>query len=667
MKNIFVINPLLLAVFIFGFLNIGFSQNFTKTEADSILQTVDTISDSFNKIKILTSYAGKHRYTEPTFKLIKKAVLIAEENKKPLLLAHSYYSMGNYYYYSSKTDSSLTYLNKAQGFAKNSDDPLLNPLILATKAGLYNKLGAVILAISTNIEAKELLDKIDTLKLNKETIFKLKGQRLVINNSLANLYNKTEDYEKALLFYDKAYQSALHLNSIANASIILGNKGDLLNKINKPEEAIRVIQESKKMKLEANLPKRFVGTSHLNLADAYGQLKEYDKALKHLDTAYTIFLEKNHTDGLMRVATDRGLLYNTLNRPELALLDCTKGKKIALQANDAEYVYKACNCLFKANKSLGNYSEALKNHEQYTAVKDSLFNEKNIRKITQAGMQYEFDKLEAEQNLKIEKEKQKKNVILLGLITSGLLLIGLFIFFKKRIKYQQTIAEQTQALQKQKITELQQKNKLTALNSMIEGQEAERLRIAKDLHDGLGGLLSTIKAHFTGIQNQCDEFNNTPLTKKTNQLIDEACLEVRRVSHNMMPHSLSLSGLGGAFEDLGEQLKQQGYNITLEINNLPNKIDETKKIMLYRIAQEVLSNIRKHADAASILLQLFGFEDQLTLIIEDDGKGFNYKDAIKKDGVGIENINTRVSYLDGTIVWDSDLGKGTTVTINIPL
>lgn len=643
------------------------SQNFTQTQADSIIKNIDAVKEPLEKIKILTSTAGKNRYTKPTFTLLKKALFIAKEQNEPLLLAHSNYAIGNYYYYSSQTDSSLAYLKKAEEFAINSEDPILKTQILATKAGLYSKQGDIILAISTNIEANKLLDNIDTLKFSKEDKIKFHGQRLVLNNALANLYNKTEDFKKAITYYDKAYKSALKLGSNANASIILGNKGDLLIKMGQPKKAISVLQESKKMKQESGLPLRFIGTSHLNLASAYSQLKEYDKALKYYDTAYTIFIEKKNQDGLMRVTTNRGVLYNKINLPELALLDCTKGKKIAEEINDTEFIYQSCNCLYFANKKLGNFTEALKNHEQYTAVKDSLFNEKNIRKITQVGMQYEFDKKEAQQNLKIEKEKQSKNLILAGLIVSGLILIGLFIFFKKRIKYQKTIATQNEALQKQKITELQQKNKLTALNSMIEGQEAERLRIAKDLHDTLGGLLSTIKAHFTGIQNQCNEISNIPLTQKTNQLIDQACLSVRRVSHNMMPHSLRLSGLSGAFEDLGEQLEQQGYNINLEIQNIPSNIEETKKIMLYRIAQEVLTNIRKHADAASILVQLIGSKNQLTLIIEDDGKGFKYNEAYNKGGVGIENINSRVSYLDGTIVWDSEIGKGTTVTINIPL
>ena len=235
------------------------------------------------------------------------------------------------------------------------------------------------------------------------------------------------------------------------------------------------------------------------------------------------------------------------------------------------------------------------------------------------------------------------------------------------MKDQKTIATQKQALKDQEIKELQQKNKLLALNSMIEGQEAERLRIAKDLHDSLGGLLSTVKAHFTTIQKEIEQLEELNITAKTNSLIDEACIEVRRISHNMMPHALSISGLQGAVEDIAENLRDEGYEATLEVNHLPEKIEATKEVMIYRLVQEIISNIRKHAEAKSVLIQILGYKKELNLIIEDDGKGFIYDEAMEKGGLGLKSINSRVQFLDGTISWDSQPNKGTSVTINIPI
>jgi signal transduction histidine kinase len=202
---------------------------------------------------------------------------------------------------------------------------------------------------------------------------------------------------------------------------------------------------------------------------------------------------------------------------------------------------------------------------------------------------------------------------------------------------------------------------------MIEGQEAERLRIAKDLHDSLGGLLSTVKAHFTTIQNEIKQLEQFNLTSKTNNLIDEACTEVRRISHNMMPQALSISGLEGAVEDLGDQLSEQGFETTIEISKLAEGIDSTREVMIYRLLQEVTSNIRKHAQASTILIQFIGHDDNLSMIVEDNGVGFNYKEQLVKGGLGLKSINSRVQFLDGSINWDTQPGNGTIISVTIPV
>ncbi|MEL6811066.1 MAG: tetratricopeptide repeat protein [Bacteroidota bacterium] len=489
---------------------------------------------------------------------------------------------------------------------------------------------------------------------------------MVLNNSLANLYNQTEDYPAALNYYEQAHATALQLKALPNAAVILSNKGNLLIKMNQLEEALSVLQESKQMKIDAGLPGRFIAGSDLNLGLAYFAMGEYDRALESYESALSLNQANGNRQGVMEVLAERGTLYNAYEKPREAKEDCEEGKRIALEVNDSEYLIKTCNCLYKAHNTLGNYKVSLENHELYTKIKDSVFSEKNIRKLTQAGMQYEFDKKEAEQDLIIERKNRQKNQILIGLIALGIFAFTLFIFFRKRLKYQKTIAHQNETLQKQKITELQQSHKLTAMSSMIEGQEAERLRIAKDLHDSLGGLLSTVKAHFGKVQQEKEGLTELPITRKTNKLIDEACIEVRRISHNMMPHALSISGLEGAVQDITERLNDQGFEATFESSNL-RKIESTKEVMVYRLIQEIVSNIRKHAQAQRIFIQMFGHKNEMNLIIEDDGRGFDIKKARANGGLGLKSINSRVAFLDGSIDWDSQIGAGTSVNIAIPV
>ncbi|HAT66003.1 MAG TPA: hypothetical protein DCS66_15635, partial [Flavobacteriaceae bacterium] len=362
--------------------------------------------------------------------------------------------------------------------------------------------------------------------------------------------------------------------------------------------------------------------------------------------------------------------YSKMNSPEkaipylekaLAKLETVKKPQVKL-----DVLLKMTTIQFEAK----NYKDAYTYKTKETTLRDSVNSERMQRNIAELEVKFDTEKKERkilEQNLTIEKETREKNQILYLLIGLGILLLLSFFFFQKRLKDQKTIATQKQALKDQEIKELQQKNKLLALNSMIEGQEAERLRIAKDLHDSLGGLLSTVKAHFTTIQKEIEQLEELNITAKTNSLIDEACIEVRRISHNMMPHALSISGLQGAVEDIAENLRDEGYEATLEVNHLPEKIEATKEVMIYRLVQEIISNIRKHAEAKSVLIQILGYKKELNLIIEDDGKGFIYDEAMEKGGLGLKSINSRVQFLDGTISWDSQPNKGTSVTINIPI
>ncbi len=640
----------------------------TPQSVEYVLMQTRKMSLPVEKVKALTSYAGKMRYTPETFPLIRQALQIAEENDDPAAKVHAYYSAGNYYYFASEMDSSLLYLNKAEKWSEMLPDPLIKAMILITQSGVYKKTGDVSNAVFLSLKANKLLDDIDTTRLDEKDYIKVKGQRLTLLNSLGNLYNQLEDYYQAMNYYEEALAEAEDLKNYANMAVILENKGDLLIKMKRPGEAVAIIKQALRIKRKENMPLRFIGTSHLNLGIALAEIEQNDASEKHLDSAYGIFHQTRFARGIMQTLTHRGKLFNKLNLYEKSLHESRKAQAMALEMNDWEYLSISSKALYEAYKNLGRHDKALTYHEKYMAYRDSVFNDKNVRKISRMEMQFSFDKEKARQAVLMEKRKNQRNQLLAGSSVLVIMLLGSFVFFRKRIKYQKTIASQQLSLQKQKIIELQQKNKLIALQGMIEGQEAERLRIAKDLHDGLGGLLSSVKAHYSRVKEKHQSLKTSPEAKKTEHLIEEAYAEVRRVSHNMMPHALNLSGLTGAIDDLCIQLRQQNYQVTFESHKInEEKISPTKKIILYRIVQEAVTNIRKHAEARNILIQLIGNDNELSLIIEDDGIGFDYDEAVKLKGAGIQNINSRVAFLDGTIHWHSRPGKGTNITVNIPL
>ncbi|MEZ4779033.1 MAG: sensor histidine kinase [Flavobacteriaceae bacterium] len=590
-----------------------------QTNSQSLFDyTLAKDSTDLGKMVIYSKYSQRLSQlgnTDDALEIRFKGLALAEKLKDETAIMEYHTSIGNTYLYQNKLDKSLYHLNLAEQIAEKPDqrDYLWNVY--------YNK--ALLQGLLKEDEAAKMYYRkmYDAIKDYENSSRKRFALYILVD--YFSQIDEPAELAKYTEVLSELYEDALPNTPAGHMPIknIFEKRADPSN-IPRLKEAIRISDSLNSINSQSY--------TTIALAETYSKMKQPQLAIPFLENA----LNK----------------LETVNKPQVKLEVLSKMASIQLEAR--------------------NYLNAYQYKMMEVQVKDSISSERMQRNIAELEVKFDTEKKERkilEQNFTIEKESRQKNQILYGLVGLGVLLLVSFIFFQKRLKDQKTIAAQKLAIQNQEITELQQKNKLLALNSMIEGQEAERLRIAKDLHDSLGGLLSTVKAHFTTIQKEIEQLEKLNITEKTNNLIDEACIEVRRISHNMMPHALSISGLQGAIEDIAESLREEGYTTTLEISNLPKNADSTKEVMIYRLLQEIISNIRKHAQAKTILMQLIGYKNELTLIIEDDGNGFDYEKAIEKGGLGLKSINSRVQYLDGTISWDSQPGKGTSITINIPV
>jgi two-component system NarL family sensor kinase len=488
-------------------------------------------------------------------------------------------------------------------------------------------------------------------------------------NGIASAYENNISDSLSLVYFEKSYETSKRANDHRRMGIALVNRSNIHSKNGELSKAIQLLEEAVRLLQDPNSA-IYLKPAKINLAAAYAENNQLEKA----ESIYEgLLVEIDSSKDVLNYAmtlSNYGRLFQKKDNDEKALEYLNRAYFLFHSNGFMKERYNMMPSLIDAKYNVNKHREAILLFYDYNLIKDSIFSIEKDKNLTEALQKFESEKKDKallEQQLQIEKKNRQKNFILYGLIATAVFLIVLIAFFRKRLQYQKTIAIQKEDIQKQKITELTQKNKLLAMSSMIEGQEAERLRIAKDLHDSLGGLLSNVKAHFTIIQNEIEQLEKLNITERTNHLIDEACLEVRRISHNMMPHALSISGLDGALEDIADYMRSLKYEVTLDMHHLPDDMESTKQITIFRLIQEILSNIRKHAEAKSVLIQLFRHDNSIHLIIEDDGKGFNYEEAISSGGLGLKNINSRVEFLDGKIEWDSVPERGTTITINIPV
>ena len=206
---------------------------------------------------------------------------------------------------------------------------------------------------------------------------------------------------------------------------------------------------------------------------------------------------------------------------------------------------------------------------------------------------------------------------------------------------------------------------------MLKGQEMERKRIAQDLHDRLGSMLSMVKIHFNSVEENISaiqEQNNIQY-EKAHSLLDEACEEVRKIAHDMVSGVLHKFGLLPALHSLQTSINETGQLklSVLDFGFHQDRLEYEIEINVYRIIQELLGNVLKHAQASEMTIQLIKKENNLHVQVEDDGIGFNAENISSFGGMGLKNIGARVNSLNGELNIDSGKGSGTIVIIDIPL
>jgi len=313
---------------------------------------------------------------------------------------------------------------------------------------------------------------------------------------------------------------------------------------------------------------------------------------------------------------------------------------------------------------IGNYKRSNELYIKHYSISDSILSKENREIVADLEEKYksiEKDKEIISKQLEIEKKSSQRNLFLgLGLFS----LLGV-VYFWNRNRHNKQLSSQQSLIHSQKIDQLEKEKKLLSMNAMIEGQEAERVRIAKDLHDGLGGMLSTVKAHFSNIQSEIQKIEKIDVYNKANELVDEACDEVRRISHNLMPGALRLEGLKSAVEHLGEEMDAaHPFVVKVEAIGLDTRMDESKEVFVFRIIQEALNNIIKHANASEVLIQMSETADEYHFIVEDDGNGFDPLQI--QFGLGLKSIQSRVDFLKGKLDVDTRESIGTTLSWHIP-
>lgn len=463
---------------------------------------------------------------------------------------------------------------------------------------------------------------------------KLKGPEMTAIYNKGLVKSRKEQFDSAIYFYNQSETYFRAVNdkdmlgvTLSGLASVLRMKNDRVGSIEKDTESALLYKETGQNQYLAN---RYfwIGEDYLVLdyIDSLGVHESY------LDSA------KYYYDLSLQLSDSLGF-----PDPKYRAL---RGLAVAFQREGE--LLRALNFMYESNN-----------------VTQNLFSNDIENKLLEVREKYNTANLEIKA---LQKERERNTVLIVAIAIVVAISIWLYVVDQRR-KNIKAISEKNDQINKQKIDELLQEQEIASLQGVLEGQETERKRVAIDLHDRLGGILSMVKLHFSSVEEKIDPDN--PSKEKfltASELLDLAAGEVRNISHNMMSGVLAKFGLIPALEDLQSRISETGkLTVNLYTSNVNGALDGEQELQLYRIVQELMSNILKHSDATETNIQLNENEGSVNLIVEDDGIGFNPQKLDVKAGIGLNNLKARVAKLNGTLHIDSGLGAGTTVSIDIPV
>lgn len=621
-------------------------------KVDSLLKKIKVIQNDSNKVKLY--YALANQYLNSNLKEAEKfcrkaEVLSRKLNYKQGILDY-YSNYSNVLYFDGKFDDRLALALEAMGYAKKNADSTEFARSMLNAGIAYSLIEDYQSAVNHIEKARDILIRNNQTKYNGN-----------IYNLLQLLYNSMHQYRKGTNNGLLAIEILAKSKDKTSLQEALSNLG--LNYIElKLYDSAKYYLNKAVVLANASGNKQMQTATALNFALIALRSQQIDSIKPYVTKALKLSKANNlhEQEGLAQY----GLAYYYLLKKNNAIAQLYADSALRLTQqynipNLKQKLYPLLSSLYYARQEP---QQGYFYHNKSEIFNDSLLNTAITKHTILTEKKFETSRKEAQIKLQQSQLRQKNNLIyFLFAGAVALLAISLLSYrnYRNRRKLQQA-----------KIDELETEKQLMATEAVLKGEEQERTRLAKDLHDGLGGMLSGIKFSLSNMkENLVMTPDNVHAFERSMDMLDSSIKEMRRVAHNMMPEILLKYGLDTALMEFCTEIDRNGV---LHVNYQSVGVHEadipqTISVTIYRIVQELLNNAIKHAHAKNILVQLHQFNEGklLAITVEDDGNGFDTDLLKKSDGMGWLNIKNRVEFLKGRIDLQSAPGKGTSVMIEI--
>ncbi len=512
-------------------------------------------------------------------------------------------------------------------------------------ADIYNTIGMSYFALgSFDMATKNLLKSV-------EMIEKYPLSTMKIPTAYNNLASVMPSESQQLNYFDKAYDKAKEIGDTASMGIALQNKSVVYTNM----ELYKNADEAAQLSLELGLQSRDISLQYnAHMRYCYNYLKRGmpENALMHVLQAGKLMEGTRHDivqANLQRMMT--GETYAHLKNYDSAGYFLHGALEVARNHSNMVHEVAIYNYLAKMYEEKGDYHNALKYQKEYVRLNDSILNGKISRDISSMEVWYRTEEKEKELQAR-NMEVRQKNFLIAGIVCVAGLLSGIFLLFYRDVRRKQKMGAQ--------------EREIVRLKAAMEGEEQERIRIARELHDGIMVQFSSVKMHLGSVLRRMGaNLHSEELNGVVTQL-DNATRELRRSAHNLMPDTLLEEGLYGAVAYFCSSLrKSSGVEITFQQYGDVPDIHPDYELMLYRIIQELVHNALKYARANYIVVQLDCDNTLFGITVEDDGIGLDTEKV--NSGSGLKNIRSRIELLNGVMTILSSKDAGTTIYVELDI
>lgn len=584
-----------------------------------------------------------------------------------------------YYHLISKDKSIIPKLkNDVKSIVLNSESNLincLNHLILAEYEFSYQlNRGKAFELLTTGLQKAE---KLDNNFLQIEFLLKIYSvYRYGVVSSDKNFYTyldklnqlATDKYSKFLYYENAIYVLGMGLIKSTNPKKRKNAETKIHETFLKLDSVANTLEKNALLKIKHYQIK---GLDLIRIQNYNEAVSFFNKVIERLKNKKNTFYNPYKYNALKEIAR----AYNAQKQHKKALINLQKSRKY--ESTDSIrnnfiynlYVSDIYNDLKKYDSAFITIKKAF--HQSFTLNFKEQNNLISSLEVKNKTKQKEIENLRLkQQNREVEIDRKQHFALLVGSLLLLIFVTAISVLSLKVINKKRLLAEQQKAMEIQKNLTLLKEQEINTINAMVEGQEKERKRIAEDLHDNIGSVLATLKLHFENLKLNRDKkhFNQDELYEKTEKLIDETYLKVRSIAHEKNAGIIANQGLLSAIKVMVEKISSANQlHIEIIDFGLNKRLENSLEITIFRIIQELITNVLKHAEAKNITINLSAYKKNLNLIVEDDGKGFDTQKIDLENGMGLSSIKTRVEHLNGTFEIDATLKHGTTVIIDIPL